>query len=142
MSKEQNEQRSEFQFSLIKYNLGASGALMAFALSPDGDYQHALLVVPVISFTLFCLWMHHALVIRLSEDGRDEPSRHVFFESLRRHTFSVSILMNFALIPTGALLLYEGEKLRYLYAVDIVLVILVFILYGMWFYLQYSKKNQ
>ena len=136
-----SEQRAEFQFSLIKSNLGASGALMAFALNPASDYHQALLVVPVVSFTLFCLWMHHALVIRLGTKDAYTPSPHPFWEFLRRLTFSLSILVNFALIPTGALLLYNENDLQLLRVTDIILLAIVFVLYGLWFYLQYWKQD-
>ena len=136
-----SEQRAEFQFSLFKYNLAACGTLVGFALSPDHQYQHAFLIVPVVSFTLFSLWVHHALVIRLSKTDTYLPSPHTSWEWLRRLTFSVSILMNFALIPAGALLLYEGDELRSLQVVDIGLIVMIFIMYVSWFYLQYIKKG-
>ena len=50
MAESEIKQRSEFQFSIIKMNLVTSGILVSFALKPPQEFEHTLLIVPVISF--------------------------------------------------------------------------------------------
>ena len=59
-------QRSSFQHAYFLLNIAASGTVMSFTLTKQlGDTlsRQALLVVPLISFSLFMLWFHQALVI-------------------------------------------------------------------------------
>lgn len=60
-------QRASFQFSIIRLNLIVTGTIVAFALKPQSEYKHALLMSPIISFALFALWVHHTLVIYFNE---------------------------------------------------------------------------
>ena len=141
--KAMGSQRGEFQHSIIKLNLLANGALIAFALEPSMKYKHALLVCPLISFTLFSLWIHHAIVIITEIDAGYIPAPSRFCETMKRLTFSASILANFALIPAGAVLFYRSEVAAgytALQIVDLVLMGLVFALYFCWFYLFYIKE--
>jgi hypothetical protein len=90
--------RGAQQFDLFRMNLLVSGALTAFALKPPREFEYALLLVPVVSFTLFSLWVHHAFVIRITE-GASTRAESPVFECLRRLTFAIAVLANFALIP-------------------------------------------
>ena len=59
-------QRSSFQHAYFLLNIATSGTVMSFTLTKQlGDTlsRQALLVVPLISFSLFMLWFHQALVI-------------------------------------------------------------------------------
>lgn len=59
-------QRSGFQHAYFLTNIATCGAVMSLSLTKQiGDpfSRQALLVVPLISFSLFMLWFHQALVI-------------------------------------------------------------------------------
>ena len=140
MTEDEVKQRSEFQFSIIKMNLVTSGILVSFALKPPQEFEHTLLIVPVISFALFCLWVNHAVVIRLNNPQyKDLPWSG--WQLLNASTFLVHIFMNFVLIPFGAILLYSKDDYSYLKTIDYILLLIITILYACWFYLQYIKKK-
>jgi hypothetical protein len=109
MSNEETKQRSNFQFSIINWNLIFIGGIGAFSLQEKVNY--ALLLIPVISFVLFCLWIHHAIAIRSS--SLKIKRRGGFWQILRRITFSIAMLTNFILLPALALFMYRGEDTLY-----------------------------
>ncbi|MDT8366890.1 MAG: hypothetical protein RRA15_10415 [bacterium] len=133
----QIQQRSEFQFKIHNLNIITSGALMSFALTTPGNYVHALLIIPVLSFSLFMLWVHHGIVIRLYRVPKYGKG---FWENIRKHTFSVAILANFVGVPIIALVLYQKSEYLWLQIIDFGLIVLTTIFYGLWFYLQYKSK--
>ena len=110
-------ERGAQQFDLFRMNMVFSGALIAFALKPPREFEYTLLLVPIVSFTLFCLWVHHAFVIRIMGEA-SQSAQSPGLEFFRRLTFSVAVLANFALIPAGSLLLYAGQSLAVLKWID------------------------
>jgi len=56
MIKGELNQRSGFQFEIIKLNLVANAALMSFAIAND-SWRCVLIACPFISFILFSLWL-------------------------------------------------------------------------------------
>jgi hypothetical protein len=135
------KQRSNFQFSLIRLNLVACGAIVAFALEPTTKYEHALLLAPIISFALFSLWVHHAIVIHHNRPEILKPAEG-FWQILRIATFSFSILINFVLLPTGSILLYSSSEYSWIETVDYVLLALIVVFYVSWVYLCYFRKGR
>ncbi len=135
MNKREIEQRSSFQFSIINWNLVFTAGIGVFSLREQFNY--ALLLIPVLSFVLFCLWIHHAIAIR-SSSSRTENVKG-FWQILRRTTFSIAIIANFILIPILALFMYQDDAYGVVEIIGIVLTSLSFILYWFWFYYEYYK---
>lgn len=133
---------------LFRLNLIIGGAILAFSLKTGNDYDYAILVIPVTSFILFTKWIHHALVIRLS-DRNFEPSQLKFPELIRRITIFIAILGNFCGMAALALIIYHfvAEKgttndhtpLSWLFHLDLVLIAIMLVLFGIWMYLQYNR---
>ena len=138
MDKKEIEQRSSFQFSIINWNLIFTGGIGAFSLREQFNY--ALLLIPVFSFVLFCLWIHHAIAIRSSSLRTKRVKG--FWQILRRLTFSIAIIANFILIPILALYMYQDDAYCVVKIIGIVLTSLSFILYWFWFYYEYYKMDK
>lgn len=144
MKNDESNQRAGFQFELIKLNLLTNGAIIAFALNKPNDWYDALLACPLISFLFFSLWFHHALAIRLAPDNISHITRlqkHTLAQRLRRWTFAISILGNFVLVPTVAMLLYFFKKFSWLIWFGCVLLVIILVLFGFWFKLQYFQEG-
>jgi hypothetical protein len=145
MRQDELNQRSGFQFEIIKLNLVANGAIIAFALNKPEDWAQALVACPFISFILFSLWFHHALAIRLASSEAPDSSRvakESFPQILRRWSFVVSMFGNFFFIPLSAIILHRIEGYyNWLVYIGIFLLVLIIILFGIWFYFQYHKEK-
>lgn len=137
---EESTQRFEFQFQLFNLNLIANGSLIAFALNTTGNLQHALLVSPLVSFTLFMFWVHHAIVNRIRSGPINEPPVPKIWQYMRRFTYSVAILANFAVVPIIAASLYTGDQYGVLKVIDTILIVVIVIQYVFWFYFQYLAE--
>jgi hypothetical protein len=134
-------QRSATQFSLFSTNLMANGAIVAFGLKPPGEFSHALLLAPIVSFVLFSLWVHNAIVIRSIRASTAATHRSRWWV-VRTLTFSIAMLSNFVLFPMGAMLLHDGSAYSAIRTLDIVLLTVAAGLYILWFYVQYLTSRR
>lgn len=134
------QQRSDYQFSIFKLNLLITGSIIAFAMKPSFEFLHAVLILPIVSFTLFTMWVHHAFVLYFDETKRYSLPKSLFWKGLYQITFSLSILANFVLFPGGAIFLYNKTDYSLLRYIDYVLLALIFILFLLWYYRYYYVK--
>lgn len=139
MSESENDQRSQCQWEMYRLNLIAGGAIIAFAVKMPHDFEHALLVLPVLSLLLFLYWVHHGFVIRLQASDY-VPRKLDTGEMLRRGTILPTILGNFAGFPVLAISLYSRDGYSWFVWVDYGCIAIVVVLFFVWMHVQYSQR--
>lgn len=134
IEKDEIERRSDEQFQLFKLNIIASGAIATFALSDNGD-QNALLIIPWLSFTVFVYWIYQGISIRSAD--RKHASNREFWEWVRRFFAFVARMINFGLLPWGAVQIHKGLEYPVFKEISSVLPWISIVLYLIWFIYQY-----
>ena len=144
MRKGELNQRSGFQFEIIKLNLFANAALIAFGVGHGGDWKCALIACPFISFTLFLLWFHHAMVIRINRgiecvqpEARPQGSRTDHL--LRVTSFAASMSMNFVVIPAVAMFIDSIQNKDWIRCPGWICLGLMILSFCYWMWLQYKE---
>ena len=155
-------QRSSMQHSYLITNVAIAGAIISFALTADKGVPAclkvpAMLCVPLVSCSLFMLWIHQALVIkhrgmyiesRLLPDGW-ESHKFDYFTGLGKTIMALcystgifGVFIGIPLCSTGvAFILQEGSfvcpsALKWAAWVSIGLSVLIFALWFFDFYLR------
>jgi fatty acid desaturase len=128
------DRRSQEQFQLFKLNIIAAGAIATYALSDKGDHN-ALLIIPWLSFAMFVYWVYQGVSIRSAD--RKSASNREFWEWVRRFFAFVARMMNFALLPWGAIQIHKGEEYLKFKEITSILPWISIILYLIWFIYQY-----
>ena len=136
---EEHIQRSKFQWDIYRLNLIAGGAIITFALKLPREFEYSLLILPVLSLLLFLYWVHHGLVIRVQNPDY-MPRKLDIPEFLRRFTFGLTILGNFAAFPLLGTALYTKKEYIWLLFVDFACLIIISVLFFYWMYVQYSRS--
>jgi len=140
-------QRSSFQHAYILLNIAGAGSILSYALTQNSS--RTLLVLPILSFALFMLWFHQALVIThrglyLGDKFPGEWQSHQF-EYFRGFGNAVHVLshllgqvLHFVGAPMLALVLYkigkpEGSCIySWIFYVDVLLVCVSFTAFLIW----------
>jgi ABC-type Fe3+ transport system permease subunit len=140
-------QRSGFQFEIIKLNLLANAALIAFAIGQGDRWRCSLIACPAISFTLFLLWFHHAMVIRINHGIEQvspgpEPQGTRTDRLLRIASFTISMLMNFVVIPLVAMCVYSIKTKDWLMVSGWICLALIVASFGYWIWFQYFRQDE
>jgi hypothetical protein len=150
-------QRSTFQHGYFLVNIASTGTLLTVAIG--SDWLPALLVLPILSFSLFMLWIHQGLSIqhigdhlmsrfrsRWQEDMFVEPS--VIMYRIRVITFIFGLLSNFLGAPLVGLVLYVicspafNPPLAWLFALDVLLIVTATVIFVLVYRSMYWQRHR
>lgn len=152
-------QRSSFQHAYVILNVAATGSILAFALretSADPDRVTTALLVPGLSFVLFVLWLHQAIVINtmgdylrraLTDPWEAYKETDKTRERFRRATILAGLSLNFGGAPALALFVFasgadvEGTTAIAVAAIGVGLMGLVLGGIGYWAWDSYWKNR-